>query len=881
LVRSLGAIIVGIGSYRYDRVQFPLLKYASNDADEVVQYLTTCWPKPDDAQLIRIPDEEATAEAVTDAFVTLGQWGPYDLQLIFLSGHGLVDSQSAGFVVQPSARSSSLSVLDYARLDRLLASVPAKRTILILDCCYAEGITRRMTFFSGLGESDARLFVASSREQQLTWEDEKTGHGIFTAHLLDLVNTGSSVKLKGVRDRLDVDGELFPVLCDQVPLYVLEHKQQRQEPVKGGVSIRATTLPVARFARRIKERTAFGTAVRRLRQIAVGTATACVAFLFFAYTLTYYAEADRNGDIRLHHGTKWLAPVFRFLPTLRADTGISVTDLSNDPATRYAVQAGETSGFWTHISRQGYRAWYDSVRPSLGPAAAARYDVLLAVGAMRPVYRLNDGSRPSEIAFAAWALLDSSDPGELKALLPHILGADQISPLLAQFSANKMDFDILDRPQAELASYADALRSAAADDPDGTFVAYLGFLKANQMWLAHSSPEQHGREAQSRAADDVADVLAVIVKARVDRGETPLDPQMVSLLNQLAELGYKDLVHVALSRVAATPVDKRSEASQALSAFHGNSYDPAEAAAVRELKDSLDSSAASQAIVEETYRRFVAAGGAEQTDLTAFLIAAADKKAIPPSVMTILLDKAREALARHDDAFITTEHARILAHAMGQVPVDSRQVAYRLIEMVAVTVTPLASSTAEMYTALGRQGLDTPAMFQQIVAQASAAVPYQPQSPQLAAEPLPGLSIVVGHGPWLEALAVLGANRSLPPESIRVLENHANDPSVRDTIVRALAHQAAWLDQQCWKTSCSRMLGAFPEDGAKRQLAADVLAEKLARLPRAEFLVALEGLRKERASETEAEVRIALGLARINAQLARVRTTPVGSQLFE
>jgi hypothetical protein len=52
-------------------------------------------------------------------------------------------------------------------------------------------------------------------------------------------------------------------------------------------------------------------------------------------------------------------------------------------------------------------------------------------------------------------------------------------------------------------------------------------------------------------------------------------------------------------------------------------------------------------------------------------------------------------------------------------------------------------------------------------------------------------------------------------------------------------------------------------------------------LPRGEFLAALEQLRKERASESEPEVRIALGLATINAQLARVRTTPIGSQLFE
>jgi hypothetical protein len=880
-MRSLGAIVVGIGAYRYDPVHFQRLRYASSDAEEVVQYLRTCWPKPDEATLIRIADGDATVEAIAEAFLTLEREGPYDLQLIFLSGHGWVDSRSAGFVTQPPTGSSNLSLLDYARLDRLLESVSVKRTILILDCCYAEGITRRMSFFGGLGESDARLFIASSRERQLTWEDERVGHGIFTAHLLDLLKTGSSAKLNGVRDQLDVDGELFPVLCDQVPLYVLEHKQQRQEPVKGGISIRSVTLPVARAARRIKERTAFGTAVRRLRQIIVGASLACMVFLFFAFTLAYYAEADRNGDIRLRHGTKWLAPIFRFLPTLRADTGISSTELSDDPANRYAVQSGETSGFWTHMSRQGYRAWYDNIRPSLDDRAVARYDVLLATGAPRPVYRLNDESRPSEIRFAAWALLDSSDPNQLNTLLGHITGADRTTPLVSPFSPNDLDFNILDLPQPELASFADALRSAAAVDPDRTFIAYLGFLKANQVWLAHSSPEQHGEEAQRRAADDVADVLAVIAKARIDRGQPALDPKMISLLNELGKVGYRPLVQIALSRVAATPVDRKSAASKALSAFHGNSAEPAEAAAIRQLRDSLDSSVSSQAIVEKAYKRFVAVAGPEQSDLTGFLIAAADKKAIPPSVMEILLDKAREAIARHGGEFVDTEYARILAHAMGQVPLESRPLAYRLVETVAAGVTPIASSTAEMYTALGRQGLETPAMFREIVAEARAAPPYQPQNPGVVAEPLPGLSIVVGHGPWLEGLAVLGADRPLTPEAIKILESHANDPSLRDVIFRALVRQPPWLSQQCWKTGCSRMLKAFPEDGEKRQLASDLLAEKLASLPRGEFVVALDQLRKERAGESEPEVRIALGLATINAQLARVRTTPVGSQLFE
>lgn len=880
-MRSLGAIVVGIGNYHYDHSQFPLLRYAANDAREVSAYFSVCWPKRDEAKLIWVGEQDATLAAVTGAFHALRQDGPFDLQIVYLSGHGLLDTHNAGFVVQPAQHASGITLLDCPTLDGLLSSVPAQRTIFILDCCYAEGIVRRMAFFSGLGDSDARLFIASSREQQLTWEDERVGHGVFTAHLLDFLNNGNPVGFRRVRDQLDVDGELFPILCEQVPLFVLEHKQQRQEPVKGGISIRRVSLPVASSVRRIKERTAFGTAIRRLRQIVSVLVVVGVVFLFFAYLLGYYAEADRNGNIRLHHGTKWLAPAFRFLPTVRTDTGIPSSDLSDDPAARYSVQTGEASGFWTQVSLGGYRAWYDKIRPSLRSEAATRYDVLLSTAASSPVSRLDEESRPPDIALAAWALLDSSDTRQLDQLFVHVLGANLTSPLVSQFAANELDFDILDRTQQALAHYADALRVAAAIDPDRTFVAFVGYLKAVQAWLAHSSPEQHGEEAQRRAAEEVADTLAVIGKARIDRGESVLSRDMTSVLNALGSQGYGSLVNLALARVGTVPADRQPEVARALSAFHGDSNEPPEAAAIRQLEDLLDASPASQAAVEEAYKRFVAVGGPEQAALTGFLIHAADRRALPSSIVTILLDKAREAVKRTDRPFMDTEYARMLAHAMSQVPAPARPTVYHLIDLVAAGVTPLSTSTAEIYTALARQHLETSEMVQRIISQAKAAPPYQPQNPGLAAEPLPGLSIVVGYGPWLEALAVLGSNRSLASEAIDVLEKHADDPAVHAAIIRALVNQAPWANQKCWETGCSRMLEAYPQEAAKRRLVSDLLAEKLSTLPRPDFLAALDKLRAERTSETEPEVRIALGLAVINAQLARVRTVPVESQLFE
>jgi hypothetical protein len=360
-----------------------------------------------------------------------------------------------------------------------------------------------------------------------------------------------------------------------------------------------------------------------------------------------------------------------------------------------------------------------------------------------------------------------------------------------------------------------------------------------------------------------------------------MDQEMMSLLNGLAGLGFDELVHFSLSRVAPNPDDRQSEAKLALAGFHGNSAEPPEAAALRRLKSTLDSSPASQAIVDEAYKRFVAVGGPEQSDLTAFLIAAADKRSLSPMIISLLVSKARESLSGRNYEFMDAEYARILAHAASQLPEASRPIVYQLIDKAAAAVTPIASGTAEIYTALARQGLGTPAMFSQILANAGAAPPYQPQNPNFVSEPQPGLSIVVGYGPWLTALAIVGAGRPLTQKAITILEEHADDPSLHELIIRALARQPTEPGQQCWKSGCARVLKSFPEDAARRRLISDLLAERLAAVPRGEFLAALERLRKERMSEIEPEIRIALGLTAINAQLARVRTIPIGDQLFD
>ena len=594
---QVGAVIVGIGAYRSGLPgALPPLRFASADADGIETYVRTCWPRSGDAIIERVKEEEATAGAIEEAFRRLGRSGPFELQVVFFSGHGLVAPDSTGVVVQPAAAGGPHGLLTPSVLDELLGLASATRTILILDCCFAEGIVGQMPRFSHLGGDLARLYVASSRQDQRTWEDDGAGHGVFTAHLLDLLNTGSSTKLNGIRDKLDVDGELFPVLCDQVPLYVLGQKQARQEPVKGGVSMGPVTLPVARAVRRIREHTPLQTALLRTRQIGGGLVTAAVALLLFAYTMLYYIEPERSGTLVVKAGTRWLEPVFRLLPTMRVDTGIMASELSSKTASSYPLQTGYSTGIWTHLTTQGYRLWYDAVSAGLASTVAARYNILVGVAGPTPVSAFSDETRPADVEFAAWAAMVTERAQDFPSILARIPGAERlVSPAISAFNPNLLDFQILDRTVADMENFADALALAAALDPVHTLPAYIGFLKATQEWLTHNTDSARGRNARQRVASAVADLVGVIARARVDRGIPALDPSTLEQLDQLSAAGYSQVVDAALSRVSGS-AQVFGPAEKALASYSGDADDPLQEAALEAITAALDGSARAQAL---------------------------------------------------------------------------------------------------------------------------------------------------------------------------------------------------------------------------------------------------------------------------------------------
>lgn len=862
-MRSLGAFVLGISAYQYGHeVDWaPPLKYAVADAEAILAYLRTCWPEGSDAEIQLVNQASANISGLGQAFAKLATAGPYDLFIVYLSGHGISSTKTTGFIIQPEA-DGRLAVATAEELDRLLYSVTAKRTALILDCCYAEAVLASMQFFKALDRSEARLFVGSSRADQLTWEDDDAGHGVFTAHLIDMLNAGNTIRPTLYHDRVQLDAELFPFLCDQVPLYVLEHKGAVQEPIKGGISSSAMTLPVACLARSIKQRTALGTALRRVRQIAASGLICIVAGLGLTYTLLYYAEVDRSGEIVLRNGTRWLEPVFRYLPSVRTRTGIDISMLSPDSQSRYPVQSGSLGGIWTQVSEGDYRAWYDQLRALIEPRVREDLDALVLNPMNQQIRGDPRNARPSDIAAAAGTLLPTPDHATLIWALAGVPGGDRLDPLVSDFDPNKLDFTVLDLNPEQISNYAKAMKNCAVIDPERTLPVYLGFLKAAQEWMAANNDLKRRADLMEVAVDEVSSVLPVISLAMKDRGKGVLDPSTQQALLELAQRGYFETAGAALVRTRGlNEAVRASLAGLVLARFKGDLFDPAQLETLHILTWMLDGSEISKDIVSRVTATFREAGMLQNSYLTKFWIDAAEAQSLPESVLNDLIEEARVGTERQELEFFDLEVARVLSHAITAVQKDHRDVVYRLVERIEGSITPISGTLAEIYGSLGKAGSDRPGTLEKVVAQLSAAVSKRSRATADDDDQLPAMEITSGGtAPWAWALAAFGQTRKLPAAATNLLRLVALTTPFRDEVEAAIAHQIDAVSR-CEGSICVDALTHSAADSSSRKLGADLLAITIASLPRDSFDVAITELEEHRRVELEPEARIALGQA--------------------
>jgi helicase len=153
-------------------------------------------------------DEQATRAAIEAAFQELAGCDPEDTVVISFSGHGSESHELITYDANPYDLSQTAIPLD--ELATWFGQIPARRLILLLDCCFSGGIGAKVLHVEAVPRGlnsvaatleqlsgDGRLIVTASGVDEEAWENPRTGHGYFTHYLLEALQGPEGVVQAG------------------------------------------------------------------------------------------------------------------------------------------------------------------------------------------------------------------------------------------------------------------------------------------------------------------------------------------------------------------------------------------------------------------------------------------------------------------------------------------------------------------------------------------------------------------------------------------------------------------------------------------------------------------------------------------------------------
>jgi helicase len=161
-------------------------------------------------------DEDATLGAIREKFEHLATVDPDDVVVIVFSGHGTETHELVTYDTEPFNLANT--TLTLTTLGEWCARIPARRLLIILDCCFSGGmgakalqaearprdiqsVDAKLNEISGTG----RIILTASGPTEKAWEVIRLGHSLLTWHLLEALQGPVEIR-QG--DRLGVLGLL-------------------------------------------------------------------------------------------------------------------------------------------------------------------------------------------------------------------------------------------------------------------------------------------------------------------------------------------------------------------------------------------------------------------------------------------------------------------------------------------------------------------------------------------------------------------------------------------------------------------------------------------------------------------------------------------------
>jgi len=198
---------------------------------------------------VLLMDAQATVASIRENFERLAAADPDDVVVIAFSGHGTETHELVAYDTEPFNLEET--TIPLTTLGEWCARIPAKRLVIVLDCCFSGGmgakalqetlprdiqsVDAKLNQISGQG----RVILAASGPTEKAWEIIRLGHSLLTWHLLEALKGPAEIR-QG--DRLGVLS-----LLDYVTRRVVDGAQQfgrEQHPAVRGTFDGEFTWPV-------------------------------------------------------------------------------------------------------------------------------------------------------------------------------------------------------------------------------------------------------------------------------------------------------------------------------------------------------------------------------------------------------------------------------------------------------------------------------------------------------------------------------------------------------------------------------------------------------------------------------------------------------------
>jgi len=259
-IQNAHALIIGINDYHHIKKLPTTVQKDAQDIHALLIDPSYCaYPS---ANVDVLLNDKATKVGITEALDNLAQRCDSDSTVFFyISSHGgqiILGDHAGEYLLPVDMVNSSLEVFAQSAISstnftEALRKIPARKMVVIFDCCHSGGIGQPKDmnaptleiglsekYYDVLKEGRGRVILASSRSSEVSWILPGDANSLFTKHLLAGFK-GGAIGVGGVIRILDLFNYLQPKVTADKPQQhpILKAEIEENFPIalhKGGES---------------------------------------------------------------------------------------------------------------------------------------------------------------------------------------------------------------------------------------------------------------------------------------------------------------------------------------------------------------------------------------------------------------------------------------------------------------------------------------------------------------------------------------------------------------------------------------------------------------------------------------------------------------------